>query len=225
MDRHRRKAYSTVISKLVGKRVIERNGKEYSIQKDYDLWLSPEQESPKHVSHEQVIEITQTGEDLSHEQVNGTPLISATEAGSWTPKDILKTSFKDISLRERLLKEMKKIFPALSIPDFIPDEKLDFLIYKIGKGEIRADSIKNPLAYLKAMTVSETFPPFLERETKAEKKRQEDREKREREKEEEEKAHQNREYHRDKAREVLNQLSGRGTWKTSTKSGTSIVVQ
>jgi len=196
-----------------------REGIIYAVQKDYDKWLFPPEGIPA-----QAKSIASTGNTPLPPEGMAAPSKPLTGKGQPGPKERIK-DIKDISLRERLLKETKKIFPALSsIPDSIPDERLDFIIYKVGKGEIRADAIKNPLAYLKALTVCEAFPPFLEREARREKRRREERERRKREEDEDRKAIESRDYNAEKAREVIKKLSGGRSCRTFTPSDTSIRV-
>jgi DNA-binding transcriptional ArsR family regulator len=83
-------------------------------------------------------------------------------------------------MRERLLSELKKTFPERSFPKGLllkePD-KVDYLLWKIGKGEIKPHLIKSPLAYIKSLTIDGPFPSFHKRE--------EARKRKERQKEEE----------------------------------------
>ncbi len=83
-------------------------------------------------------------------------------------------------MRERLLSELKKTFPEHSFPKDLllkePD-KVDYFLWKIGKGEIKPHLIKSPLAYIKSLTIDGPFPSFHKRE--------EARKRKERQKEEE----------------------------------------
>ena len=83
-------------------------------------------------------------------------------------------------MRERLLSELKKTFPEHSFPKDLllkePD-KVDYFLWKIGRGEIKPHLIKSPLAYIKSLTIDGPFPSFHKRE--------EARKRKEREREEE----------------------------------------
>jgi phage replication O-like protein O len=189
----------------------------FRINKDFDTWRPLSKAIPGIRSDTTPLsEVIPGGVS---EAIPPTPRKPSASKGQREPKERFKEILKEISLRERLVKETKKIFPALSsIPDSIPDEKLDFFVYKVDKGEIRADTIKNPLAYLKALAIGEAFPSLQEREAKVEKKKQEERDRIKREAEEEKKALESRDFHKQKAREVISKLSGGKTCQTFTPS-------
>ncbi|MBI3599744.1 MAG: helix-turn-helix domain-containing protein [Nitrospinae bacterium] len=68
------------------------------------------------------------------------------------------------NLRENILKRIKKYFPDTNFPEDMPTEKLDYLLFKIEEGKINPERIKIPTAYCKAISITEEFPDFRERE-------------------------------------------------------------
>ncbi|MBI3814315.1 MAG: hypothetical protein HY279_07620, partial [Nitrospinae bacterium] len=68
------------------------------------------------------------------------------------------------NLRENILKRIKKYFPDTNFPEDMPTEKLDYLLFKIEEGKINPERIKIPTAYCNAISITEEFPDFRERE-------------------------------------------------------------
>lgn len=200
------------IKNLAVKNIItarkDSKGTIYKIQKDYDKWLATTPVAE--CSCAGVITTPVESTPPTPVQEWSTPLQPLPDLNQLEPKDRLKDSKDNISLRERLFGKIKKHFPSLSsIPESIPTEHVDFLVYKIGKGDIRPDTIHHPIAYLKKLSIGEAFPSFLEREAKDNQRKEKTRVDKVKEKEEERQALESREFHKEKAREVINSLKGR----------------
>ncbi|MBM4348583.1 MAG: hypothetical protein FJ106_01645 [Deltaproteobacteria bacterium] len=83
--------------------------------------------------------------------------------------------------KERLLSGLKKIFPQNSFPQNLllkEPEKVDYLLWKVGSGEIKPHLVKSPLAYIKSLAIDGPFPSFREREEARRKKKRETEEER-----------------------------------------------
>lgn len=176
----------------------------YAVQNDFRKWILHDKGVPCQEIPYEDKNIPSSGYTSIPVQGIERPLKSHVDKGQPGPKENIKDMSKEISLRERLIEEMGKIFPSLScIPDYILPEKMDYLAYKVRCGEIKAGTIKNPVAYLKSLTVCETFPSFEEREAEAERKRLRERERREMEEEERQLAVANADFNRNKVRELI----------------------
>lgn len=175
---------SAVLKKLLDKRVIERDGKYYWLQKDYEKWISLVHVSHKWVSPEQVKKVTQTGEQNSHGQVNENAENPLTDSELQTPKDSIKDNYKDISLRERIFLKLKNYFPKLIVPDHVPAERMDYFLFLIETKGIKPDRIDSPVAYMMSKKLFiESFPSLSDREEEARIRKEEELEKRRLEKE------------------------------------------
>lgn len=97
------------------------------------------------------------------------PNIQSLTRQSLSPEGCQKIRNLPPETRERLFSRFRKTFPKSSFSDsFLEEneEKIDYLLYLIEKGEILPGSIKSPRAYLKSLTVDERFPSFPERHQK-----------------------------------------------------------
>lgn len=74
----------------------------------------------------------------------------------------LSQTCENYNLREKILEKLKTHFPKCSIPNSIPNEKLDLFLYKIEIGEIDSTKIRSVSAYLKGLQI-ESFPIFGDR--------------------------------------------------------------
>lgn len=159
--------------------LVERTADGYRLQKDYEKWLPYSKNgvpkkgadtTPKvEQSDTPILEQSPTPE-MEHE----TGRNSNNGNGYQTPKDSIKDNLKtslshDQSLpnleeeREKLEKRVKRLFPqCVSIPKGIPTEKLFLFVYRISRGEIKAESIGSPVAYMKGM-LAEDVAPLLEK--------------------------------------------------------------
>lgn len=84
--------------------------------------------------------------------------------------------------RENLINKIKLYFPHSPVPDEIPEENIDYFLYKIEQGEVMPGKVKSPVAYMKSLIV-EPFPSLVERKELAEKRNTEMKERFERERE------------------------------------------
>lgn len=165
-----------IIKKLLEKCVVIREGKNFCLQKDYDKWESPKRVTHKQGSLKQVKKFTQTGEKKSHEQVSEEIQKSFSNEGLPGGKDILKDKYKDISLRERIFLKLTEHFPQLRIPGSVPAERMDYFLFLIETGGIKASRIDSPVAYMMSdKLVIEPFPSLPEREEEARKRKERER--------------------------------------------------
>lgn len=64
-----------------------------------------------------------------------------------------------------VLKDLKRFFPTLTVPDAVPTERAYLFLAKLRFGEISKDEIRIPPAFLIAMR-DEDITPYLEREAR-----------------------------------------------------------
>lgn len=86
--------------------------------------------------------------------------------------------------RERIIKKLKNYFPSILIPKNIVTQKLDYFLFLIEEEEVNPEKIWNPVAYIRGLTVVESFLPLVEREKRKaeiEKRKIEEKEKKEKE--------------------------------------------
>ena len=67
--------------------------------------------------------------------------------------------------REMVLKDLKRFFPTLVVPDVVTTQRAYLFLAKLRFGEISKDEIRSPPAFLIAMR-DEDITPYLEREAK-----------------------------------------------------------
>jgi phage replication O-like protein O len=199
------------VKSLIAHRLIERCSTGYCIQKDYEKWVpyskrgvSKRGEGP--TPNEESLPSPNEESLPTPNEESPTPSKPNNGNGSRRAKDSIKDNIKtslSLSLshatkpvpgltaeREKLEKRIKTLFPqCVSIPKGITTEKLFLFVYRLHRGEIKAEGIGSPVAYMKGM-LSEDVGPLLQkieaearaRAARAEKDRQ-DREARERHRE------------------------------------------
>jgi len=182
--------------------LIERTGDGYRIQKDYEKWRRYSKKGAMATPKVEQLSTPILEQSPTPIMEQPTPPKPNKGNGARQPKESIKDSLKK-SLsqegaqaptfeeeRETLEKRVRQLFPqCLSIPKGIPTEKLFLFVYRLHQGEIKAESIGSPVAYMKGM-LSEDVGPLLQkieteaktRAARAEKDRQ-DREARERHRE------------------------------------------
>jgi phage replication O-like protein O len=180
------------IQYLIRHRLIEKTDMGYGIQKDHEQWISHSKKW-RHLGPEYSVPgYSLNGVAPSVRGVEPTPsteypLTPGSEQGTGQKfneinrlpgtKNNSKDIDKDISLRERLLEELKKQLKGpFILPQGVTLERLDYFLDQIEKGRIVVSKIKNPAAYLKALEITEPFIPYLEREAKEEDRRKKERE-------------------------------------------------
>jgi len=160
---------SRTINSLLRKQIITKEGKKYTLQKDYEKWGVPLQEVPLQEVPLQVIKGSSTGNKRVPLQELKTGKKRNNINNLQGAKDIYKDIYKDISLRERLLKLWITHFPNLTFPETLA-KKVDYFFYQLEQNKITSiDKIKNIKAYIKSLDVEESFPNIVEREAEREK--------------------------------------------------------
>lgn len=159
---------------LLAHKLIEKCSKGYFIQKDYEKWIpyAKARSSVQGVSAVQGVETYSTqGVQPTPGREYPTPHKPNNGNGSQPPKDSIKDTIKTSlsqeaqplpnleAEREKLEKKVKRLFPqCVSIPKGIPTEKLFLFVYRISRGEIKAESIGSPVAYMKGMLTEDVAP-------------------------------------------------------------------
>jgi phage replication O-like protein O len=167
------------IQYLLRQRLIEKTAAGYGIQKDYEQWISSCRRrdcSEPGYSRQGYSGYggPPSGAGVAFTPAPEYPPPPATEQGNGNkscdlegfpdPKDKSTDISKDISLRERLLEEIeRRLKGPLAVPAGLALETLDYFLYQIDRGRINVSRIKYPAAYLKALEITEAFPPYTER--------------------------------------------------------------
>jgi hypothetical protein len=159
------------LKSLLQHRLIEKCSSGYCVQKDYERWLPYAKGYSKRGASSAfgAESYSEQGVSPTPNEEYPTPRKSNNSNGSLRAKDSIKDSIKDIlktslsDKREKLEKRIKQIFPhCLSIRYGIPTEKLFLFVYRLDRGEIKAENIGSPVAYMKGM-LDEDVSPLLEK--------------------------------------------------------------
>lgn len=155
------------LKNLQEKNIVVRDRNTFRLQKDYHKWFSS-------------VEMTSLlmKKFISSDDKSSSVVMKATRKKHNNSKDlqgakdIPKDIYKDISLREILLKKLKTYFPYADIPANVPAERIDFFLYLIEQNKVNPSTVENPVRYIQSHKLMiEPFPSLLER--KAEKERRE----------------------------------------------------
>lgn len=152
---------------LLQHRLIEKCSSGYCVQKDYEKWIPFSKGYSKRGASSTfgAESYSEQGVSPTPNEEHPTPRKSNNDNGSQRAKDSIKDNVKT-SLseeREKLEKRIEKIFPqCVSIPKGISTEKLFLFVYRISRGEIKAENIGSPVAYMKGM-LDEDVTPLLEK--------------------------------------------------------------
>jgi len=168
------------IRSLVVHRIVEVGGEGYGVQKNYDLWLPYSKRGysesgvlQKGVLPKGIKTYSKSGAGPTPKEEYGTGDIGCEVAGLDAPKERFK-EMKEISLstqrlslpeRDLVLKDLKRFYPTLVVPDAVPTTRAYVFLAKLRFGEISKDEIRSPPAFLIAMR-DEDPTPYLEREEK-----------------------------------------------------------
>ncbi len=115
-------------------------------------------------------------EDSSSVEMKRKALLPNDFAGLQAPKERKERIKEKISLsnaeaslsvpeRETVLKDLKRFFPTLVVPDVVTTQRAYLFLAKLRFGEISKDEIRSPPAFLIAMR-DEDITPYLEREAR-----------------------------------------------------------
>ncbi|MDI6808285.1 MAG: replication protein [Candidatus Eisenbacteria bacterium] len=152
----------------------------YRIQKDYGKWLSY---SKSGVSKAGVAPTPKVEYSPTPKVEYQTTPNSASDNTLQQPKDSIKdiyvshTSTLDKvapqascppDLREKFAALLKTRFKAVNfipeiIPKAVPTEKLDYFLWLLETGRVRVESVRDPAAYLRGLTITQVFPCYRER--------------------------------------------------------------
>jgi len=163
------------IRSLLEHQIVEVSGEGYSVQKNYDLWLpySKRGYSESGVLQKGIKTYSKSGVGPTPKEEYGIGDIGSEVAGLDAPKERFK-EMKEISLstqrlslpeRDLVLKDLKRFYPTLVVPDAVPTTRAYVFLAKLRFGEISKDEIRSPPAFLIAMRDEDPMP-YLEREEK-----------------------------------------------------------
>ena len=170
---------------LIVHQIIIQGADGFSVQKNYDLWIPFARCAAKSDTQKGVEEKNAA---YTKKGVNTAPItgsMSAPKRGSDKSQIMPSISelqphkerfkeIKEISLstqrlslpeRETVLKDLKRFFPTLVVPDVVTTQRAYLFLAKLRFGEISKDEIRSPPAFLIAMR-DEDITPYLEREAK-----------------------------------------------------------
>ena len=163
------------IRSLVDHQIIEISGEGYGVQKNYDRWLSYSKRgySENGVLRKGIKTCSKSGVGPTPKMEYETGSIGNEVAGLEAPKERIKeikeSSLSSTSLslpeREIILKDLKRFFPTLVVPDVVTTRRAYLFLAKLRFGEINKDEIRSPSGFLVAMR-DEDITPYLEREAK-----------------------------------------------------------
>lgn len=154
---------------LTGKNIVIRDRNTFRLQKDYHKWVSSVEMNPSSVEMSSAVmkKFISSDDKSSSVVMKATPLKRRNGKGLQEAKDIPKDIYKDISLRETLLKRLKTHFPHASIPANVPAERIDFFLYLIEQNRVNPETVENPVRYIQShKLVLEPFPSLLVREAR-----------------------------------------------------------
>ena len=161
------------IRSLVEHQIIEVGGEGYGVQKNYDRWLSYSRKgySESGVLRKGIKTCSKSGVGPTPKMEYGTGNIGCEVAGLEAPKERIKEikenslSSTSLSLPERevILKDLKRFYPTLVVPDVVSTSRAYLFLAKLRFREISKDEIRNPSAFLIAMR-DEDVTPYLERD-------------------------------------------------------------
>ncbi len=169
------------VKRLTDMNMVVRQGCFYRIQKDYAAWKTFIRRDEIIISRDETSSsgemkpFIRRDESSSSVEMKGAVHFLNDIGGLGAPKE-RKERIKEISLskaedswslpeRETVLKDLKRFFPTLNVPDAVPTARAYLFLAKLRFGEISKDEIRSPPAFLIAMR-DEDITPYLEREAK-----------------------------------------------------------
>ena len=169
------------VKRLCTRGIIIRTGNAYGLQKDYSQWQVSSVEmssvvmktSSAVMSSVEMKSFIRSDEEPSSVEMKPRAPFPHNDGELRAPKE-RKESIKEISLstqrlslpeRETVLKDLKRFFPTLVVPDVVTTQRAYLFLAKLRFGEISKDEIRSPPAFLIAMR-DEDITPYLEREAK-----------------------------------------------------------
>ena len=170
------------VKRLTDMNMVVRDGYSYRVQKDYAAWktfirgdeiIISRDETPSSVEMKPFI---RRDDDSSSVEMKRIGFLLNDIAGLQAPKERKERIKEKISLskaeaslgvpeRETVLKELKRFFPTLVVPDVVTTQRAYLFLAKLRFGEISKDEIRSPPAFLIAMR-DEDVTPYLEREAR-----------------------------------------------------------
>ena len=151
---------------LLEHRLIERNSEGFRLQKDYEAWLPYSKSGVPKKGAEATPKVEHLPAPITEQAAGCKP---SNGKGFGDPKDSIKDNLKQ-SLsqeREKLERKIKRLFPGCtSIPKGISTEKLWLFLHKISRGDIRKDTVRSPISYMKGM-LDEDIQELIEQEAEA----------------------------------------------------------
>ena len=168
------------VKRLTDMNMVTRNGHFYKVQKDYAAWKTFIRRDEIIISRDETSSsgemkpFIRRDEDSSSVEMKGTGLLQNDFAGLQAPKERKERIKEKISLsnaeaslslpaREMVLKDLKRFFPTLVVPDVVTTQRAYLFLAKLRFNEISKDEIRSPSAFLIAMR-DEDVTPYLERE-------------------------------------------------------------
>ena len=172
------------VKRLSSRGIILRDGNAYGLQKDYSQWKSSSVEMSSVVMKPSSVVMTsaemksfiRSDEEPSSLVMKPRAHFPNEDAELSAPKERKERIKEKISLskaeaslslpeRETVLKDLKRFFPTLVVPDVVTTQRAYLFLAKLRFGEISKDEIRSPPAFLIAMR-DEDITPYLEREAK-----------------------------------------------------------
>ena len=170
------------VKRLTDMNMVVRNGSFYRVQKDYAAWKTFIHRDETIISRDETSSSVEMkpfirrDEDSSSVEMKGKALLPNDFAGLQVPKERKERIKEKISLsnaeaslslpeRETVLKDLKRFFPTLVVPDVVTTQRAYLFLAKLRFGEISKDEIRSPPAFLIAMR-DEDITPYLEREAR-----------------------------------------------------------
>ncbi len=167
------------VKRLTDMNMVIRQGYSYKVQKDYAAWKTFIRRDEIIISRDETSSSVEMkpfirrDEDSSSVEMKGTAHLLNGIAGLQAPKERKERIKEKISLsnaeaslsvpeRETVLKDLKRFFPTLNVPDVVPTARAYLFLAKLRYGEISRDEIRSPPAFLIAMR-DEDITPYLER--------------------------------------------------------------
>ena len=162
--------------------LVKKSTAGYRVQKDYGKWVTYAKAG---VAKTGAVPTPKMAQEPTPKMAQEPGLNPSSDNALQGSKDSLNTSFSHTSTldkvapqascpvdsRETIAALLKERFKAVNfipeiIPKAVPTEKLDYFLWLLETGRTKAGNIRDPAAYLRALTITQAFPSFRERAQK-----------------------------------------------------------